>query len=128
MVPVLSKTEVKGKPISKVAPEDAIIEIVKRAKNRGAEVVSYLKTGSAYYSPSAACFQILKAIKNDTKEVLCVSAYLSGEYGLKDLFIGVPAKIGKNGIEEIIELDLDEKEKKEFHASARVIKEALKKL
>lgn len=121
MVPVLSHTKIKGKPILKALNRDKIDEIVKRTKNRGAEIVNLLKTGSAYYAPSASVFSMVRAVLRNTKEILCVSCFLDGEYGLKDICIGVPAKIGKNGIEKIIELKLTEEERIEFKNSAQAI-------
>jgi len=95
---------------------------VKRTRDRGAEIVSLLVTGSAYYSPSAAVFVMVNAILNDTKAVMTASALLNGEYGLKDIFIGVPCKIGRAGIEKIVELELSSDEKFALDNSAQVIK------
>ncbi len=93
-----------------------------RAKNRGAEIVGHLKTGSAYFSPSASAFYMVKAILKDEKNTLCASAYLNGQYGEKDICIGVPIVLGANGIEKIIEIDLTKEEKTRFTASAKTIK------
>jgi malate dehydrogenase len=122
MVPVVSKTLVSGKPVSEAIPEDALEKIVKRTCDRGAEIVSLLGNGSAYYSPSAAVFAMVNAILNDTKTVMTASAHLSGEYGLKDIFIGVPCKIGRAGIEKIVELALSSDEKTALANSAQAIK------
>jgi malate dehydrogenase len=122
MVPVVSKTLVSGKPITSAIPKDALEKIVKRTRDRGAEIVSLLGTGSAYYSPSAAVFAMVNAILNDTKAVMTASALLTGEYGLKDIFIGVPCKIGRSGIEKIVELELSSDEKCALDNSAQAIK------
>ncbi|MFH1847752.1 MAG: malate dehydrogenase [Candidatus Omnitrophota bacterium] len=122
MVPVLSHTKIKGRAINEVLGADVVNRAVDRAKNRGAEIVSFLKTGSAYYAPSASAFAMVDSIVNDKKAVLPVSCFLEGEYGLKDICIGVPARIGTDGIEEIVELELDENESASFLRSAGQIK------
>jgi malate dehydrogenase len=128
MVPVLSWTTVSGKPIKDMLSDEALDRIIKRSRDRGAEIVNLLGTGSAYYSPSAAVLPMVEAILNNTKETLVVSGCLDGEYGLKDLAIGVPCKIGKNGIEKIEEIPLSEEEKKAFLASAQAIKNTIELL
>ncbi len=125
MVPVISQTLVSGKPVAGLMPRETLERIVKRTCDRGAEIMSLLGTGSAYYSPSAAVFKMIRAIINDTKEVMTASAYLSGEYGFKDIYIGVPCRIGAHGIEEIVELDLSEEERSAFRASAQAIKSSI---
>ena len=122
MVPLISKTLVNGKPVTDLIKKDRLDAIVKRTCDRGAEIVSLLGSGSAYYSPSAGVFKMLNAILKDTKETLVASAYIEGEYGLKGLYIGVPCKIGKSGIEKILELDLSKEEKASFLRSAEAIK------
>jgi len=126
MVPLISKTLVDKKPLQSVVKPEVIERIVQRTKDRGAEVVALLKTGSAYYSPSAGVLEILRAVKNDSGAVLTVSALLSGEYGLRDCFLGVPACIGRHGIRKIVEVDMNEREKKEFAVSAEKTRELLK--
>jgi len=126
MVPVLSRTRIKGRPIEKVMSAEKINELVARTKNRGAEIVNKLKSGSAYYAPSASTFAMVKAIIKNTREVLCVSCVLGGEYGFRDVCIGVPAKLGKKGIEEIIESPLTDKEKKELENSVEVVKRTVR--
>lgn len=126
MVPVLSHTKIKGKPIEKVLSREKITEIVMRTKNRGAEIVNYLKAGSAYYAPSASTFAMVKAIIKNTREILCASCLLDGEYGFKDVCIGVPAKLGKKGIEKIIEFSLTDEEKKEFEKSVEAVKRTVR--
>lgn len=122
MVPVISKTRVNGKPVTAVMDADKLAAIVKRTRDRGAEIVSLLGSGSAYYSPSAAVARMIKAITNDTKETFVVSACLNGEYALDDLCIGVPCRLGKAGIEKVVELELSEEEKSAFSESAQAIK------
>lgn len=128
MVPLISHTSVSGKKAEEVIPADKLSAIVKRTADRGAEIVSLLGSGSAYYSPSAAVFRMISAIINDTKETLVASAYLSGEYGLRDLAIGVPCVIGRNGMEKIVELKLSDTEKSAFLKSAQNIRSSLKDL
>ena len=122
MVPVLSHTKVSGKPILDILPKEKIDKIVKRTCDRGAEIVALLGTGSAYYSPSAAVFRMVDAIFSDNKKVMVASAILNGEYGLRDIAIGVPCRIGRSGIEKITELELSESEKTAFDKSAKSIK------
>ncbi|MDP3804777.1 MAG: malate dehydrogenase [Candidatus Omnitrophota bacterium] len=126
MVPVISKTRVAGKEIRKVLSKDKLDIIVKRTCDRGAEIVGLLGSGSAYYSPSAAVFKMLDVILKDSGETLVVSANLEGEYGMEDISIGVPCKIGKNGIEKIIELELAQDERCAFVKSAEAIKKSIK--
>lgn len=128
MVPLVSHTLVSGKPIEAILPKAKLEAIIKRTRERGAEIVSLLGTGSAYYSPSAAVFKMIEAILNDSREVLVASACLKGEYGLDDICIGVPCTLGKNGIEGIIELKLTKEEKEAFLKSARAIKDSIKSL
>ena len=122
MVPLISKTRVDGKPVTDLIKKDRLDAIVKRTCGRGAEIVSLLGSGSAFFSPSAAVFKMLNAIIKDTKETIAASAYIEGEYGLEDLCIGVPCKIGKNGVEKIIELGLSEEEKAALAKSAQAVK------
>ena len=128
MVPLLSHTTVAGQPIEKRLSKDRIGALIKRTRDRGAEIVSLLGTGSAYCSPSAAVFKMIEAILKDSKEVMAASAYLDGEYSLKDICIGVPARIGRKGIEEIVALDLTREEMEAFSASAQAIKNSIKDL
>ena len=125
MVPVLSRTTVSGVPVLKVMSKEKLDAIIKRTCDRGAEIVRLFGTGSAYYSPSAAVFRMVSAVLKDSKETLVASAYLDGEYGLNDIAIGVPCKIGKGGIEEIVELELSEEENAAFLKSAKVIKSSI---
>jgi len=128
MVPVLSETRVSGKGITELLPKERMDAIIKRTRDRGAEIVGLLGAGSAYYSPSAGAFKMIKAIAKGTGETIVASTYLSGEYGLKDICIGVPCKLGRNGIEKIIELKLTEEEKEAFYKSAQAIKSTIELL
>lgn len=125
MVTLLSQTRVSGKSIKDILPADKIEAIVNRTRDRGAEIVGLLGTGSAYYSPSAAVFKMIDAINKDKKEALVVSAYLNGEYGLEDICIGVPCEIGKDGIEKICKADLTKDEAIAFRKSAQAIKSSI---
>lgn len=131
MVPLPRYSTVAGIPITELMSEDRIKALVDRTANGGAEIVSLLKTGSAYYAPSSAAVEMAEAILKDKKKVLPCAAYLNGEYGFKDLFIGVPVKLGKKGVEEIIEIKLTENEKTALQKSANAVQELkniLKKL
>ena len=123
MVPVIGSTSVAGTPVDKLIPAKRLEEIVDRARNGGAEIVNYLKTGSAYYAPSASIAQMVEAVLFDTKEILPCTAYLKGEYGINDLYVGVPVKLGASGVEEIIELDLTKSELEALQKSAESFKE-----
>jgi len=125
MIPVLSKTYVDGKPVMGLISKDKLDLIVKRTRDRGAEIVSLFGTGSAYYSPSAAAFRMVEAIAKDSQEILVASAYLDGEYGLKDICIGVPCKIGRRGIDKIVDIGLSEEESRAFRKSAQAIKNSI---
>lgn len=128
MVPLLSKTYVDKRPLREIMKRDEILKLIERTRKRGAEIVSHLKTGSAYYSPSAGVLEILCAIKENLKKALCVSTFLEGEYGITDCFLGVPAKIGKAGIEEIVKLDLEKEELVALKVSSEKTKKALSSL
>lgn len=126
MVPLIRFTTVKGIPLAKLLPEDKIEALIKRTREGGAEIVSLLKTGSAYYAPAQSTFEMIKAVILDEKRLLPCSVYLDGEYGVKDVFNGVPVIIGKEGIEKIIELELTEKEKKAFENSTEEVRTMIK--
>ncbi len=106
MVPLPRYTTISGVPITEILPKEKIDEIVKRTANGGAEIVALLKTGSAFYAPSAAAVQMAEAILYDTKQILPCAVWLQGEFGLKDVYVGVPTKLGAKGIEQIIPLNL----------------------
>ena len=131
MVPLPRYSTVAGIPITESMPKERIDALVERTANGGAEIVSLLKTGSAYYAPSAAAVEIAEAILKDKKKILPCAAYLQGEYGINDLFIGVPVKLGRDGIEQIIEIELTEDEKAKLLKSAEAVqglKDTLKRL
>ncbi|MCQ9207896.1 MAG: malate dehydrogenase [Omnitrophica bacterium] len=119
---------VLGSSISELLPQDRIEKLIEETRNFGARIVKLLGKGSAYYGPSAGIFSLVDSIVKDSKSILCASVYLGGPYGLRDLCIGVPVKVGRLGIEEIIELKLEEKEKNDFLDSAESVKKLIKEL
>ncbi len=123
MVPLVRYSNVAGIPLADLMDADTLQKIVVRTRNGGAEIVKYLKSGSAYYAPSAAVAQMVEAILLDRKRVLPCSAYLEGEYGIHNLFVGVPVKLGARGIEKIFEAKLTEDELVALHKSAAAVKE-----
>jgi malate dehydrogenase len=123
MVPVPSYTTVAGIPISALMPKEQLDKIIARTAKGGGEIVSLLKTGSAYYAPSAAVVEMVDAIFSDRKKILPCAAYLEGEYGIHGLFVGVPVKLGARGIEEIIEIKLTPEEHAALQKSAASVKE-----
>jgi malate dehydrogenase len=123
MVPVTRLSNVSGIPLSELIPADRLAQIVDRTANGGAEIVKHLKTGSAYYAPSASAVEMVEAILKDKKKVLPCAAYLEGEYGINGLFVGVPVKLGANGIEKIYEIQLTEDEKAKLAKSAGSVQE-----
>jgi malate dehydrogenase len=131
MVPLPRYSTVAGIPITELLPKDRIDAIVDRTANGGAEIVKLLKTGSAYYAPASAAVEMAEAILKDKKKILPCAAYLEGEYGIQDLFIGVPVKLGAGGVESIIEITLTEEERAALMRSAEAVQELkndLKKL
>ena len=125
MVPLPRLTTVGGIPLTELLPQERIDAIVQRTRDGGAEIVKYLKTGSAYYAPSAAAVEMAEAILKDKKKVLPCAAYLDGEYGHKGLFSGVPVKLGAAGIEKIYELALTDSEKAQLDKSAAAVRELI---
>ncbi|MDZ7579326.1 MAG: malate dehydrogenase [Deltaproteobacteria bacterium] len=131
MVPLPRYSTVAGIPITELLPRDRIDAIVERTRNGGAEIVSLLKTGSAYYAPASAAVEMAESILKDKKKILPCAALLKGEYGIEDLFIGVPVKLGAAGIEEVIQIKLTGDEQAALNRSAAAVQElkaALKKL
>jgi malate dehydrogenase len=131
MVPLPRYSTVAGIPITELIPKDRIDALVDRTANGGAEIVGLLKTGSAYYAPASSAVEMAESIIKDKKKILPCAAYLTGEYGLNELFIGVPVKLGKDGIEQVIEITLTEDEKAALMKSADAVqglKETLAKL
>jgi len=125
MVPLVSYTTVSGIPITQLLKADVLEKLVDRARNGGAEIVSYLKTGSAYYAPSAAAVQMAESIVKDKKRVLPCAAWLQGEYGFRDIFLGVPCKLGRNGLERVIEVELSSAERVALGKSAKAVQETI---
>jgi malate dehydrogenase len=126
MVPLVSYTSVSGIPITQLIAPDRLEAIVDRTRSGGAEIVQYLKTGSAYYAPSAAAVQMAEAIVKDKKRILPCSAWLEGEYGMDGLFLGVPCKLGRNGLEQIIEVELTDDERAALERSAEAVREPMR--
>jgi malate dehydrogenase len=128
MVVIPRLTTVRGKPLTELLPKETIDKLVERTVHGGREIVDLLKTGSAFYAPSAGVARMAEAIVLDKKETLPCAALLDGEYGIKDSVIGVPVKLGKGGIEQIIEFDLSAQEKQLLYDSAEGVKELIKQL
>ena len=128
MVPLPRYTTVSGIPLSQLLPKEKIDKLVDRARKGGGEIVNLLKTGSAFYAPSAGAIQMAEAILKDKKRILPCCVYLNGEYGLKDICFGVPVKLGEKGVESIIELDLTEEEKGLVAKSAESVKKSILEL
>lgn len=123
MVPLLKHTTVKGKPITELLSKDRLAALVKRTQDGGAEIVNLLKTGSAFYAPSAAAVDMVEAILKDQQRVLPCAVRCDGEYGIDGLFVGVPARLGRKGVEGVEQYDLSPEEKAALAASARAVKE-----
>ena len=123
MVPLPRYSTVAGIPITELLAKDRIDALVDRTRNGGAEIVGLLKTGSAYYAPASAAVEMAEAILKDKKKILPCAAYLQGEYGIQDLFIGVPVKLGAKGVEDIIEITLADEEKQALQKSADAVQE-----
>jgi len=126
MVPLISYTTVSGIPVTQLLDRATLDAIVDRTRTGGAEIVKYLKTGSAYYAPSSAAVQMCEAIVLDQKRVLPCAAWLDGEYGMKGLFLGVPCKLGRGGIEKILEVELTSGERDALAKSAEAVREPMK--
>src|SRR5690242_16657450 len=123
MVPLPRYSTVAGIPLPDLLPKERIDAIVERTRKGGAEIVNLLKTGSAYYAPSAAAVEMVEAILKDKKKILPCCVYLEGEYGIKGLFVGVPVKLGANGVEEVIQIKLTPEENAALQKSAHSVKE-----
>ena len=123
MVPLARYSTVAGIPITELIKPDRLAQLVQRTRDGGAEIVKYLKTGSAYYAPSSAVAEMAEAILKDKKKILPCAAYLEGEYGIKGLFVGVPVKLGSKGIEQIIEIKLTPEEQAALNKSADAVRE-----
>lgn len=125
MVPLVSYTTVSGIPVTQLIDRKRLDEIVERTRNGGAEIVGYLKTGSAYYAPSAAAAQMAEAIVRDKKRVLPCAAWLEGEYGISGIYFGVPCKLGAAGLEGVIEVELSSKEQVALRKSADAVRKTM---
>jgi len=128
MVPLVSYTTVSGIPITQLMARDVLDKIVDRTRNGGAEIVAHLKTGSAYYAPSAGAVQMVEAIVQDQKRILPCAAWLEGEYGMSGLFLGVPCKLGRKGLEKVLEVELTSAERVALGKSADAVREPMSKL
>ena len=128
MVPLPSMATVGGVAITDLLPQDRVEAIVDRTRNGGAEIVQLLQSGSAFYAPSAAVVEMVDAILLDQKRILPCAAYLQGEYGIDDLFVGVPVKLGVSGVEEIVELKLAEDDLEDLKNSAGAVRELVEVL
>jgi len=125
MVPLISYTSVSGIPITQLMDRPTLDAIVDRTRNGGAEIVKHLKTGSAYYAPSAGAVQMVEAIVNDQKRILPCAAWLEGEYGMRGLYLGVPCKLGRRGLEKVIEVELTADERAALQRSADAVREPM---
>jgi malate dehydrogenase len=128
MVPLISYTTVSGIPVTQLLDRKTLDDIVDRTRNGGAEIVKYLKTGSAYYAPSSGAVQMAEAIVFDQKRVLPCAAWLEGEYGMSGLFLGVPVKLGRGGMEKVLEVELTSKERVDLGKSAEAVREPMSKI
>ena len=128
MVPLVSYTTVSGIPVTQLIDRKKLDEIVDRTRNGGAEIVKYLKTGSAYYAPSSGAVQMAEAIVFDQKRILPCAAWLEGEYGMSGLFLGVPVKLGRGGVEKVLDVELTSDERAALDKSAEAVREPMSKL
>lgn len=125
MVPLTGLTTVAGVPVDRLIPSERLLSIVQRARDGGAEIVNLLKTGSAYYAPSAAAAQMVDVVLRDTRQVLPCAAHLEGEYGIHGLYTGVPCRLGRGGLVEVVEIALGDDELAALHRSARAVQEVV---
>jgi malate dehydrogenase len=128
MVPLARYSTVAGIPITELIPKDRLDAIIQRTRDGGAEIVKLLKTGSAYYAPSAAAVEMLESILKDKRKILPCAAYLEGEYGVRDLYLGVPIKLGSGGLRQVIEIELTEEESAAVGKSAAAVQELVEVL
>jgi malate dehydrogenase len=128
MVPLPRYSTVAGIPLPELMSQEKIDQLVKRTRDGGIEIVNFLKTGSAYYAPSAAAVAMVESIVRDKKRILPCAAYVQGEYGLRDTFVGIPVKLGRKGIEEIIQIKLNPDEQAALNKSADDVKKSIAKL
>ncbi len=128
MVPVSSQSKVKNTSINSLIPEQELKQIEQRTRDGGAEIVALLKTGSAFYAPASSVCEMVKAILRDEKKVLPVCAYLQGEYGIKNIYFGVPAQLGRNGVEKVVEIPLAQGERQGLLLSAEKGRKGIEEL
>jgi malate dehydrogenase len=128
MVPLPRYSTVAGIPITDLLSKEKIAALVTRTANGGAEIVNFLKSGSAYYAPGASAVEMVEAILKDKKKILPCAAYLNGQYGVRGLYVGVPVKLGRSGVEQIIEITLTPDEQAAFEKSADAVRELVDKL
>jgi len=128
MVPLPRYTSVSGIPLTQLMDKETIDRLVDRTRKGGTEIVNLLKTGSAYYAPASSAAQMVEAVVKDKKRILPGSVYVTGQYGISDLYVGLPAKFGKSGVEEIVEIELTEEEKAALHKSAEGVRNSVAKL
>ncbi len=128
MVPLPRYSTVAGIPITELLPPERIQALVQRTRDGGAEIVGLLKTGSAYYAPAASTVEMVEAILKDKKKILPCAAYLTGQYGVRGLYVGVPVKLGRGGVEQVIEIRLTDEERAAFQRSAAAVRELVDKL
>ena len=125
MVPLISYTSVSGIPVTQLLAQDKLDAIVDRTRNGGAEIVKHLKTGSAYYAPSSGAVQMVEAIVLDQRRILPCAAWLQGEYGMSDLYLGVPCKLGRGGLQQVLEVQLTNDERAALEKSAQAVREPM---
>ena len=128
MVPVPSLCKVDGKPLEELLSSEEINDLVQKTSDGGAEIVSLLKTGSAYFAPASSAATMVKAMLSDSNEIFPVCAWLDGEYGINDVYLGVPARLGAEGVTEIVEYDLTEVEKEALLAASSSVKDKVAEL
>ena len=123
MLPMTNYTKVNGKPLKQIITKEKLDKIIDKTRKGGAEIIKFLEKGSAFYAPAASGVEMAESYIKDLKKTLPCATYLNGEYGVKNLYVGVPVQIGKNGAEKIIELDLSDDEKKQFNYSIKAVQE-----
>jgi malate dehydrogenase len=126
MVPLPSFSTVSGIPVTHLIPPERLAQLIQRTRDGGAEIVGLLKTGSAFYAPGAAVAQMVESIVRDKRRLLPTTCWLEGEFGLNEVYIGVPAILGKNGLESVVEIPLSDDERGALHASAEAVKKDMR--
>ena len=126
MVPLPNHTTVNGKPLKQLIKNEKLEKIIDRTRKGGAEIIKFLEKGSAYYAPAASGVEMAESYIKDMKKTLPCASYLNGEYGVKNLYAGVPVIIGKNGVEKVVEVKLSDKEKEQFNLSIKAVQELYK--